>query len=165
MQNELQSTVSRLLEEAHAAAQQGEREKAYQISLEATRVAPDDPLAWYLRSRNAASHEEELMCLSRAYALDTKRPEARTGLRGAVQELLKKEPFLAYVYETEELYQVRSGRDLLINIPKNRAFETLLITIFYFEIIQIAASGIHRRRRVIAFRCSPPSVMIRGCSP
>jgi hypothetical protein len=36
---------------------------------------------------------------------------------------LKQEPFLAYVHETEELYQVRSGLDLLINVPKNRTFE------------------------------------------
>jgi hypothetical protein len=36
---------------------------------------------------------------------------------------LKQEPFLAYVYETEQFYQVRSGRDLLVNIPKNRTFE------------------------------------------
>lgn len=113
-----------MLEDAEQSAQHGEREKAYQISLRATSVAPDEPLAWYLRSRNAPSHEEQLMCLSRAYALDTKRSEARIELRAAVQELLKQEPFLAYVYETKELYQVRSGRDLLINIPKNRAFET-----------------------------------------
>jgi hypothetical protein len=124
MQTELQSQISRLLEEAQDYAQQGEREKAYQISLRATSVAPDEPLAWYVRSRNAPSYEEQLMCLSRAYALDTKRPEARTELRTAVQELLQKEPFLAYVYETPELYQVRSGRDLLVNIPKNRAYET-----------------------------------------
>lgn len=124
MQTELKSQVSQLLEEAQDYARQGEREKAYQVSLKATRVAPDEPLTWYVRSRNAPSHEEQLMCISRAYALDTKLPEARTELRTAVQELLQKEPFLAYVYETPELYQVRSGRDLLVNIPKNRAYET-----------------------------------------
>jgi hypothetical protein len=63
------------------------------------------------------------MCLSRAYSLDPAFPDAKKELRIAVQALLKQEPFLAYVYETEELYQVRSGRDLLINIPKNRVFE------------------------------------------
>ena len=124
MQEELQTPVSRLLQEAQEFTQHGEREKAYQITLKATSVAPGESLAWYLRSRNAPSYEERLMCLSRAFALNTKGPEARTELRTAVQELLKQEPFLAYVYETEELYQVRSGRDLLINIPKNRIFET-----------------------------------------
>jgi hypothetical protein len=63
------------------------------------------------------------MCLSPAYSLDPAFPDAKKELRIAVQALLKQEPFLAYVHETEELYQVRSGRDLLINIPKNRVFE------------------------------------------
>ncbi len=123
MQKELQIKISQLLEAAEQASQHGEREKAYQVTLEATSLAPSEPMAWYLRSQVAASREEKLMCLSRAYSLDTKRPEAKKELRTAIQDLLKQEPFLAYVYETQELYQVRSGRDLLINIPKNRAFE------------------------------------------
>jgi hypothetical protein len=124
MQKKLQSEVSQLLEEAGQLAQQGELEKAYQSSLRATSLAPDEPLAWYLRSQAAPSTEERLMCLSRAYSLDTASPNAKKELRSAVQALLKQEPFLAYVHETEEFYQVRSGRDLLINIPKNRTFET-----------------------------------------
>jgi hypothetical protein len=124
MREKLQTEVSHLLEEARQFAQQGEREKAYQTSLRATSVAPDEPLAWYLRFQTALSTEEQLMCLSRAYSLDPGSPETKKELRMAVQTLLKQEPFLAYVYETEEFYQVRSGRDLLINIPKNRTFET-----------------------------------------
>jgi len=123
MQKRLQTEVSQLLEEVGQLAQQGEREKAYQSSLKATSMAPDEPLAWYLRSQAAPSPEERLMCLSRAYSLDTAFPDAKKELRTAVQTLLKQEPFLAYVHETEEFYQVRSGRDLLVNIPKNRAFE------------------------------------------
>jgi hypothetical protein len=124
MQKELQVQVSQMLEEAKELAQQGDREKAYQLSLEATTVAPDESLAWYLRFQTASSYEEQLMCLSRAYVLEPKHVETQRELRTAVQELLKKEPFLAYVHETQQLYQVRSGRDLLINIPKNRAYET-----------------------------------------
>jgi hypothetical protein len=63
------------------------------------------------------------MCLSRAYTLDPDDQETKKELRTAVHTLLKQEPFLAYVYETEEFYQVRSGRDLLVNIPKDRTFE------------------------------------------
>lgn len=124
MQKMLQNEVSQLLEEVGQLAQQGEREKAYQSSLRATGLAPDEPLAWYLRSQSAPSTEEQLMCLSRAYSLDPKAPDAKKELRTAVHRLLKQEPFLAYVHETEEFYQVRSGRDLLINVPKNRTFET-----------------------------------------
>lgn len=123
MQNKLQTKVSQLLEQAGQYAQQGKREQAYQSSLEATNAAPNEPLAWYLRSQNASSTEERLMCLSRAYSLAPNDPEIKKELHTAVRSLLKQEPFLAYVYETETFYQVRSGRDLLINIPKDRTFE------------------------------------------
>jgi hypothetical protein len=124
MQKMRPDDISHLLEEVGQLAQQGKREKAYQFSLKATSLAPDEALAWYLRSQNAPSTEEQLMCLSRAYSLNPKYPGAKQELRTAVHTLLKQEPFLAYVHETEEFYQVRSGRDLLVNIPKNRTFET-----------------------------------------
>jgi hypothetical protein len=123
MENKLQTGISQLLEEAEAFAKQGKREQAYQSSLEATAVAPDEPMAWYLRSKNAPSNEERLMCLSRAYSLHPDDPEVKEELRSSVHILLKQEPFLAYVHETEQFYQVRSGRELLINIPKDRTFD------------------------------------------
>ncbi len=124
MQKELEARVSQLLQEADQYIEEGEREKAHQSTLKATGIAPDEAIAWYSRSRTAPSPEERLMCLSRAYSLNPALPGARADLRAAVQGLLEQEPFLAYVHETEEFYQVRSGRDLLVNIPKNRAFET-----------------------------------------
>ena len=123
MPEQPQSMISQLLEEAGQLIQRGEREKAYQSSLKATSLAPDEPRAWYLRSQSAPSTEEQLMCLSRAYSLDSTTPETRRELRSAIHRLLKQEPFLAYVYETDKYYQVRSGRELLINVPKDRAFE------------------------------------------
>lgn len=123
MQTNSQSEASLLLEEAEKFVQQGKREEAYRSSLKATIVAPNEPLAWYLRSQTAPSTEEKLICLSRAYSLDPTYADTKIELRAAVQTLLKQEPFLAYVYETESFYQVRSGRDILINIPKNRTFE------------------------------------------
>ncbi|HLO17515.1 MAG TPA: hypothetical protein VK206_21970, partial [Anaerolineales bacterium] len=97
MQNELDNKVSQLLEEVGQFTRQGEREKAYQSSLRATSVAPDEPLAWYARSQTAPSTEEQLMCLSRAYSLDTDYQDTKKELRAAVRALLKQEPFLAYV--------------------------------------------------------------------
>jgi hypothetical protein len=123
MPKELQPEVSQLLDEVRQFVRQGKQEQAYQSSLRATNLAPDEPLAWYLRSQVAPSSEEQLMCLSRSYSLDTAHPDTQKELRTAVQALLKQEPFLAYVHETEQFYQVRSGRDMLINIPKNRVFE------------------------------------------
>lgn len=124
MQTEPRAKVSQLLEEIGKFKRQGKREQAYQSSLQATNAAPDEPLTWFLRSQSAPSAEERLMCLSRAYSLDPSFQDVKTELRSAVQNLLKQEPFLAYVHETKEFYQVRSGMDLLLNIPKNRAFET-----------------------------------------
>src|SRR5574341_959256 len=124
MQEQPSTDVSQLLEEVGQLVRRGEREKAYQLSLKATRLAANEPLAWYLRSQAAPSPEEQLMCLSRAYSLDSTAPETKNELRTAIYGLLRQEPFLAYVHETEEFYQVRSGRDLLVNIPKNRTFET-----------------------------------------
>jgi hypothetical protein len=124
MEQKLQTEISQLLEEAENFSRQGEREKAYQTSLQATRLAPHEPRAWYLRSQAASSTEEKLMCLSRAVSLDPNYPELQNELRSSIQALLKQEPFLAYVHENAEFYQVRSGRDLLINVPKNRTFET-----------------------------------------
>jgi len=123
MQPKIKPEVTPLLEEVQRLVQRGEREKAYQSSLRATSLAPDEPLAWYLRAQAAPSTEEQLMCLSRAYSLDSTAADTKKELRTAIHGLLKQEPFLAYVHETEEFYQVRSGRDLLINIPKNRVFE------------------------------------------
>ena len=124
MQKKLQTEVFQLLEEVGQLTRQGEREKAYQSSLRATSLAPDEPRAWYMRSQVAPSTEEKLMCLSRAVSLDPNYPEIQNELRTAIQALLRQEPFLAYVHENPEFYQVRSGRDLLINVPKNRTFET-----------------------------------------
>jgi hypothetical protein len=45
MQKQLQTEVSHLLEEAGQFARQGKREKAYQSSLRATGLAPDEPRA------------------------------------------------------------------------------------------------------------------------
>jgi hypothetical protein len=124
MDTGLQNEVSKLLEEAGRLATQGKQEQAYQTSLRATTLAPNEHHAWYLRAQNAPSREEQLMCLSHAYSLAPEHTETKRELRSAVHTLIKQEPFLAYVYETEKYYQVRSGRDLLINVPKDRAFET-----------------------------------------
>ncbi|HEY3310072.1 MAG TPA: hypothetical protein VGK00_00400 [Anaerolineales bacterium] len=123
MQENIPLEVSQLLKDAEQSAHQGKRVKAYQSSLKATNLAPNEPMAWYLRSRSAPSSEEQLICLSRAYTLDPSFVAAKEELRLAVKGLLKQEPFLAYVHETEAIYQVRSSLGFLVNIPKNRAFE------------------------------------------
>ena len=127
MQKELHRDVSQLLENAEQAAQQGKREKAYRASLKATNLAPDEPLGWYLRSKSAPSQEEQLVCLSRAVSLKPDFPQARGDMHAALRSLIKQEPSLAYVDETRDLYQVKSGLDLLLNVPKNRSYDELYL--------------------------------------
>jgi len=123
MQNELRNKVSRLLEDAEQAAQQGKREKAYRASLKVTDLAHDEPLGWYLRSKTAPSQEEQLVCLSRVYSLEPDFPPAKGEMYTALRSLTKKEPSLAYVDENRDIYQVKSGLDLLLNVPKNRSYD------------------------------------------
>ena len=51
MQKKLQTEVSQLLEEVGRLTQQGEREKAYQSSLKATSLAPDEARAVLVAQR------------------------------------------------------------------------------------------------------------------
>lgn len=127
MQNELQTRVSRLLADAEQAVQEGKREKAYRASLKVTNLAPDEPLGWYLRSQTAPSQEEQLVCLSRVYSINPDFPPAKGKMYVALRGLIQREPSLAYVDETKELYRVRSGLDLLLTVPKNRSYDELYL--------------------------------------
>lgn len=127
MQKEPQTKVSQILEEAEQAAREGKRQKAYRASLKVTSLDPDEPLGWYLRSQTAPSQEERLVCLSRVYSLNPDYPQARGKMYTALRSLTKQEPSLTYVDETKELYQVKSGLDLLLNVPKNRSQDELYL--------------------------------------
>jgi len=123
MQNKHQTKISQLLEDAEQAAQQGKREKAYRASLKVTDLAHDEPRGWYLRSKTAPSQEEQLVCLSRVVSLEPDFPPAKGEMYTALRSLTKKEPSLAYVDENRDIYQVKSGLDLLLNVPKNRSYD------------------------------------------
>lgn len=113
--------VDLLIAEAQDFTEQGQREQAYKKSLEATKIAPQDIDAWLLRADTAASLEEKLVCLSRLNALNPNWAPARERTYYALKDLLQQEPFLAYIDETDELYRVKSGLELYLNVPKARA--------------------------------------------
>jgi hypothetical protein len=117
------TAVARILKNAERQANKGQGDIAYTNSLNATNLAPQDPQAWYIRAQTAPSFEEKLICLSRVCSLDPGFHNAKYELYVALRDLLGREPSLAYLKETADLYQVKSGYDLLINVPKNRAFE------------------------------------------
>jgi len=117
------TAVARILKNAERQADQGQGNVAYLNSLNATTLAPQDPQAWYIRAQTAPSFEEKIICLSRVCSLDPGFHNAKYELHVALRDLLQRDPSLAYLMETENLYQVKSGFDLLINVPKNRTFE------------------------------------------
>ena len=113
--------VDLLLEEAQGFTEQGQREQAYQLSLKATQIAPNDIDAWLLRADTAASLEEKLVCLSRLNSINPNWAPARERTYYALKDLLQQEPFHAYIDETDDLYRVKSGLELYLNVPKARA--------------------------------------------
>jgi hypothetical protein len=110
-----------LIGEAQNLAARGERDQAYRLSLEATRTMPEDIDAWFLRATTAASLEERLVCLSRLYALDPQCYRAWPSMYDALRDLIRQEPYLGYIDETDDLYRVKSGLELYLNVPKSRA--------------------------------------------
>ena len=113
--------VRALLNAANDSRKIGDRDHAYRYSLEASRIAPNDPEVWLARAETAHSIEEKLFCLSRLHTLNPYYPAAQRKTYSILREMLREEPFLAYLDETENLYQVRNGPALAVTLPKYRA--------------------------------------------
>ena len=82
---------------------------------------PDDIEAWLLRANTAPSLEERLVCLSRVYASDPHYYRAWPSMYNALRDLIRREPYLGYIDETDDLYRIKSGLELYLNVPKSRA--------------------------------------------
>jgi len=106
---------------AQEALRLGERSRAYQLSLAATQSDPDNLKAWLVRAETAASLDEALACLNQANALDPTNPEARQKTYQTLQTLLKQDPFVLYLDETEDKYRVQSGEKINLIVPKDRS--------------------------------------------
>ncbi len=117
----ISSNVSKLLADANRLAQQGDRQSAYRLSLQATRQEPDNPDAWILRSKLATTNEERLFCLSQVHRINPHHPVVKKDSYQVIWHMLQKDPFLAYLNETDDLYYVRSNAYLSIPVPKDRA--------------------------------------------
>jgi hypothetical protein len=115
------SRVRALLNQVNETRKAGHPELAYQYSLEASRIAPQDPEVWLARAETAPSIEEKLLCLSRLHTLSPYHPDAQRKTYSVLREMLYQEPFLAYLDETDHLYQVRNGPALAVTLPKYRA--------------------------------------------
>lgn len=110
-----------MLASADAYLKAGDRESAYLMSLEATQLEPNDIRAWMMRYKTALSSEEKLLCLGHFVRLDPDHPLAKRSTYNALLDKLHRDPFLAYIEETEKAYHVYSKDNLFLAIPKDRS--------------------------------------------
>ncbi len=115
------SSSSLTLAHAQEAAQSGNRRLAHAICVQLTADEPANEQAWLWRAGTAESQEESIAALSQVLTLNPANAAARRGLYEAMQGLLRHDAFLAYLGETDDLYQVRTKQDFRFAHPKDRA--------------------------------------------
>lgn len=114
-------SVDVLLASARKALRKGDWQQSYKISLEATRLAPENAEAWAMRFQTAVSSEERLFCLSQISRIDPNYPGVKYHIYHTLWDELEREPYLAYMEETDDLYYVRSKDYISLAVPKDRA--------------------------------------------
>ena len=118
--NQASHRVTDLLAESEKAIREGNRQEAYKLSIQATQVVPESIEAWLLRATLAPSLEERLLCVNRLNELAPGYQDRYNVAFFALKELLDKNPYLAYLEETDELYRVAST-DHVLTVLKKRA--------------------------------------------
>jgi hypothetical protein len=114
-------SVTDLLAESEKAIREGNSQYAYDLSLQATQIAPENVEAWLLRATMAPTLEERLTCVNHLNELAPGYQDRYNVAFFALKELLDKNPFLAYLEETDELYRVINADRVVLSIPKKRA--------------------------------------------
>lgn len=114
-------SVTDLLLESQRASQAGDNQYAYELSLQATRIAPENVEAWLLRVALSPSFEERMICVNRLNELAPDHHDRYNLGHFTLRELLDRNPFLAYHEETDELYRVIHANQMMVSIRKKRA--------------------------------------------
>jgi hypothetical protein len=115
------SLLSQMMAEAEDAARRGDFPRAYRLSRDVTQINPQNLKAWLLAAETAPSITVAVNCLNSANALYPAHPDAKQQTYRFVQQLLHRDPSILYLDETDELYQVRSGEQLSLLVPKDRS--------------------------------------------
>ena len=110
-----------LIGESEKALREGNREHAYQLSLQATKVAPDNLEGWLYCATLAPSLTERVFCVNHLNELAPGYQDRHDIAFFAFKELFDEKPYLAYLAETDELYRVINTDRVVLNIPKKRA--------------------------------------------
>jgi hypothetical protein len=115
--------VNDLLSESERAIRAGNKQLAYELALRATEVAPNNVDAWFLRATLAPSLEERLISVNALNELNPDHHDRHHVAFFAVKEVLDKDPFLAYLEETDSLYRVINKKHMVLTVPKKRAVD------------------------------------------
>jgi hypothetical protein len=110
-----------IIDESEKALREGNREHAYQLSLQATKVAPDNIDGWLFCATLAPSLAERVFCVNHLNELAPGYQDRHGIAFFAFKELFDEKPYLAYLAETDELYRVINTDRVVLSIPKKRA--------------------------------------------
>ena len=110
-----------LIGESEKALREGNREHAYQLIIQATKVAPDNTDAWLYCATLAPSLAERVFCVNHLNELAPGYQDRQDIVFFAFKELFDEKPYLAYLAETDELYRVINTDRVVLSIPKKRA--------------------------------------------
>jgi hypothetical protein len=114
-------SVDDMLDEAEGAVRRGMMRDAYELCLRAIQAEPYNMEAWLLRASLADSLEEKLQCINRMHELGADRHDRYNVAFYALKEVLERDPFLAYMEETDGLYRVQNAERTVLVIPKRRS--------------------------------------------
>ena len=113
-------SIDGILAEIEHSIRNGGGRNAYELSLRATQLAPDNVETWILRATLAPSLEERLICVNHLNELGADSQDRHNITFFTLKELLDKNPFLAYLEETEALYRVMNANHMVLSISKKR---------------------------------------------
>lgn len=114
-------SVTDLLSASEKAVREGNGELAYQLSLQATQIEPNNVDAWLMRATLAPTLDERLACVNHLNELAPNFRDRYNVAFFALKDLLDRNPFLRYLEETDDLYRVVNAERVVLSIPKKRA--------------------------------------------
>lgn len=121
LESRLVTNVDDLLDEAEQALQRGQYRDAYELGRRATQLEPHSFTAWLLRAGLSQDLEEKLLCVNRMNELGMEDEDRHHVAFFTLKASLDRDPFLAYMEETDGLYRVRNAERFMLSIPKRRS--------------------------------------------
>ncbi|MBI3152810.1 MAG: hypothetical protein HYZ21_11795 [Chloroflexi bacterium] len=129
--------IDNLLVDVEDAIREGDIEYAYELSLHATQLVPKNFEVWLARASLASSLDEKILCMNYLNELKPDHQDRYHFTFFVLKEILDRDPFLAYLEETENLYRVHNTERMVLSIPKKRSTITRY---FHNEVDRLTAA-------------------------